>query len=328
MIVIGAGAWGTALAFVLARNGTPVFLCGYAIEEMKIMAEKRENPFYLPHHPFPENLQICLSLTEAFAQAQTKDILVAVPSHAFRAQLIQLMPYWQKGTRLMWATKGLDSQKTEFLHEVVESVCGKSQSMAVLSGPSFARETAAQLPTAVALAANDPVFAKDLVTRFHNKFFRLYLTDDILGVELGGAIKNVYAIAAGISDGLGFGANARCALITRALAEMMRLGQSLGAKAETLIGLAGMGDLVLTCTDDQSRNRRFGLAIGSGIDFEAAFKSVGGVVEGKQNAEIVAQLAQRETVEMPIAEQVCRVLRQEISPQQAVEALLSRQIKS
>lgn len=326
MTVFGAGSWGTALAILLSRRGQTIRLWGRNPERIAEMSQQRINARYLPTCPFPETLTVTSDLKEAIAGVQ--DMLIVVPSHAFRELIIELSPLINNQTRLAWATKGLDPSTGNFLHEVVEEIISWSIPTAVLAGPSFAAEVARDLPTAITIASQDSTFSNDLVERFHTPTFRPYLNTDIIGVQISGAVKNPVAIAAGISDGLGYGANARCALITRALAEMSRLGMALGGKMETFMGLAGLGDLVLTCTGSQSRNWRFGHALGQGHPIDQAERDVGQVVEGKQNAIIVAKRAQALGIEMPILEQVSKVVQGEITAAEAVQALLMRSLKS
>jgi glycerol-3-phosphate dehydrogenase (NAD(P)+) len=330
MVVLGAGSWGTALAIQLARANKPVTLWGHNAELMAKLADERINHRYLPGIRLPDNLLITADLGEALRGA--RDILVVVPSHAFRAVLAELQPFLENGARLLWATKGLESGSGKLLHEVAQEVLGDTVPIAVVSGPTFAREVAEGLPTAVTVASADAQFAHDMAARLHSKNFRAYTSSDVIGVEVGGAVKNVLAIAAGISDGLGFGANARTALITRGLAEMMRLGETLGehqdGHRETFMGLAGLGDLVLTCTDDQSRNRRLGLALGQGKSLEEALAAIDQVVEGVQTAREVHDLALSQGVDMPITEQVYAVLYEARKPKDAVQALLNREQKA
>jgi glycerol-3-phosphate dehydrogenase (NAD(P)+) len=247
-----------------------------------------------------------------------------VPSHAFREVLEALGPRLSPDARVAWATKGLEPGTALPLHRVAEQVLGGGHPAAVVSGPTFAREVARELPTAVMVAATDPAFARDLAGRLHSGFFRVYVGDDLMGVEVGGAVKNVLAIAAGIADGLGFGANTRAALITRGLAEMTRLGTAAGGRAETFMGLAGLGDLVLTCTDDLSRNRRYGLALARGESPREAEAGIGQVVEGVTTARVVLKMAARHRVEMPITEHVNRVIYDGLGPAEAVQSLLGR----
>jgi glycerol-3-phosphate dehydrogenase (NAD(P)+) len=326
IVVLGAGSWGTALAIQLMRHGGPVTMWGHEADHMADIAAQRNNERYLPGISLPEDLLIEPDLDRAVKGVQ--DILVAVPSHAFRSVLTAIQPVITSTSRLMWASKGLESGSGKLLHEVAIEVLGDKIPLAVISGPTFAREVADGLPGAVTIASENEEFARDMAERFHTKTFRAYTSDDVVGVEIGGAVKNVLAIATGIADGLGFGANTRAALITRGLSEMMRLADAVGNKQnghkETLMGLAGLGDLVLTCTDNQSRNRRFGLALGKGDDMENALAQIDQVVEGVQTAREVFELAQREAVDMPITEQVYEVLYEGRSPKEAVQQLLSR----
>ncbi len=324
--ILGAGSWGTALALHLSRAGQTVHLWTFDEKQGADLQAERVNKRYLPDYPFPETLLTTTQL--ATALLDVKDILIAVPSMGFRNTLMQLKPLLKPGMRIVWATKGLDESTGQLLHEVVAELLGNHYPSAVLAGPSFAGEVALQQPTAVVIASQDSLFAQDLLTRFNTPFFRIYSSSDIPGVEIGGVVKNVLAIATGISDGMGFGSNARCALITRGLAEMMRLGSALGGHFETFTGLAGLGDLVLTCTDDQSRNRRFGFALGQGKEATLAEKEIGQVVEGKRNAELVVQLAHKNKVEMPIAEAVWEILQKKWTPKQAIQHLLTRTTKS
>ncbi len=324
--VLGAGSWGTALAIQLCRAGGSVTLWGHEAELMANISAARCNERYLPGVPLPKQLSLDADLGSALQNVQ--DVLVVVPSHAFRAVLTQLQPLLKNDARLAWATKGLESGSGKLLHEVAEEVLGKDIATAVVSGPTFACEVAEGLPTAVTVASTDIVFAADMAARLHSKTFRAYTNDDVAGVEVGGAVKNVLAIAAGIADGLGYGANARTALITRGLAEMMRLGETLHGQRETFMGLAGLGDLVLTCTDDQSRNRRLGLALGQGKFLEEALAAIDQVVEGVQTAREVHDLALSQGVDMPITEQVYAVLYEARKPKDAVQALLNRDQKA
>ena len=320
--VLGAGSWGTALAIALARNGHAVRLWGHHAAHIAQLAAERENRRYLPGVALPATLSPVASLATALEGAD--DCLVVVPSAAFRALLLELKPLFVPGQRLAWATKGLDARSGNLLHEVAEEVFG-SVPLAVLSGPSFAREVARGLPTAVTVAANDQAFARDLAQAFHSDSFRVYTNSDITGVELGGAVKNVLAVATGVSDGLGFGANARAGLITRGLAELLRLGQAMAADPQTLMGLAGVGDLILTCTDDQSRNRRLGLALGGGDKLPQAVAAIGQTVEGVRTAREVHKLARRIGVEMPICEQVYLLVEGRVSTIEAVRNLMERE---
>jgi len=326
ILVLGAGSWGTALALVLAQNQKAVWLWSHAIEHVQQMQTTRQNSHFLPNITFPDNLHIVSDLAQTVTQV--RDILIVVPSHAFRETLIKIAPYLSNNARICWATKGLEYNTGLLLHQVAEAVLGNQYPLAVLSGPSFAKEVATQLPTAVTIASASPEYAKNVIQLFHNHYFRPYSSDDLIGTQIGGAAKNVMAIAAGIADGLGFGANSRAALITRGLAEIVRLGHALGGQSETFMGLAGMGDLVLTCTDNQSRNRRFGYALAKGKTHQQALDEIGQVVEGIHAAREVAHLAHKYHIEMPIVEQVNQVLKGDIQPIQAVENLLSRELKA
>jgi glycerol-3-phosphate dehydrogenase (NAD(P)+) len=305
--VLGAGSYGTALAISLARNGNPTLLWGRNADDIRVMREQRVNQRYLPDIHLPDSLAVTDDL--AFAVGSCRDILLSVPSHAFADTLKQIKPHLLPNARVAWATKGLEPETGRLLQDVAIEILGEQVSLAVLSGPTFAKELAKGLPTAISLSSTDPEFIATLSDLLHcTKTFRVYTNPDFIGVQLGGAVKNVIAIGAGMADGIGFGANARTALITRGLTEMCRLGCALGAKKETFMGMAGLGDLVLTCTDNQSRNRRFGLLLGEGKGVEEAMTTIGQVVEGYRNAKEVFNLAQRVGVEMPITEQIYQVL--------------------
>ena len=323
--VLGAGSWGTALAMLLGQNGHQVNLWSHNAEHANLMQQTRENNRYLAGLTFPETLNISADLEKTLKNVN--DILIVVPSHAFRQTLKTIKPFITNSHRIAWATKGLEADSCKLLHQVAREVLGDKISLAVISGPTFAKEVAQGLPGAVTVASGDQTLALDWAHLLHNNHFRAYTGRDVIGVELGGACKNVIAIAAGIADGMGFGANARAALIARALAEITRLGLSLGAKAETFTGLTGLGDLVLTCTDDQSRNRRTGLALGKGKDLDAVVKQIGQVVEGVATAKEVVALAKKQNIDMPITEQVYNVLYKNSSPEEAVNALFNRTIK-
>jgi len=325
--VLGAGSYGTALAICLARNGHQTLLWGRDAQHVESMAKCRQNSKYLPDALFPNSLNVTADLQLAIAAS--KNLLVVVPSHAFSSMLTDIKPLLRADSRIAWATKGLEPETGRLLQEVAREIVGQEISLAVLSGPTFAKEMAAGLPTAISLSSTDQQWVDDLSTLLHcEKCFRVYENKDFIGVQLGGAVKNVIAIAAGIADGIGFGANARTALITRGLAEMTRLGVTVGAEASTFMGMAGLGDLVLTCTDNQSRNRRFGLALGHGDSVDKAMADIGQVVEGYRNTKEVYVLAQQNKVEMPIVEQVYEVLYCGKSAQLAASELLSRAKKT
>ncbi|HAU5647517.1 NAD(P)H-dependent glycerol-3-phosphate dehydrogenase [Serratia marcescens] len=323
MTVIGAGSYGTALAITLARNGHSVVLWGHNPAQIQTLQQDRCNQAFLPDVPFPDTLLLEPDLARALAAS--RDVLVVVPSHVFGDVLRQLKPHLRPDARIVWATKGLEAETGRLLQDVAREALGETIPLAVLSGPTFAKELAAGLPTAIALAATDAQFADDLQQLLHcGKSFRVYSNPDFIGVQLGGAVKNVIAIGAGMSDGIGFGANARTALITRGLAEMSRLGSALGADPSTFMGMAGLGDLVLTCTDNQSRNRRFGIMLGQGKGVQEAQDSIGQVVEGYRNTKEVLALAQRHGVEMPITEQIYQVLYCHKDAREAALSLLGR----
>lgn len=327
MTVIGAGSYGTSLAISLARNGANVVLWGHEVEHMARLEADRANHEFLPNIDFPPSLIIESDLQKA-VQA-SRDLLVVVPSHVFGIVLKSLKPYLRENSRICWATKGLEPETGRLLKDVAHDVIGDHYSLAVLSGPTFAKELAMGMPTAISVASPDEQFVKELQEKIHcSKTFRVYANSDFIGMQLGGAVKNVIAIGAGMSDGIGFGANARTALITRGLAEMCRLGAALGAQPETFMGMAGLGDLVLTCTDNQSRNRRFGLALGQGKEVDTAQQEIGQVVEGYRNTKEVWVLAQRMGVEMPIVEQIYQVLYQGKDARMAAQDLLARDKKA
>lgn len=324
--VIGAGSYGTALAICLARNGHKTLLWGRDSTHVAEMARTRANEKYLPGSQFPESLAVSDDL--AAVTSSSKNILLVVPSHAFGEVLKQIKPHMRIDARLIWATKGLEHESGRLLQDVAREILGEKVSLAVLSGPTFAKEMAAGLPTAISLSSSDDSLVSDISNLLHcERTFRVYSNNDFIGVQLGGAVKNVVAIGAGMADGIGFGANARTALITRGLAEMTRLGCALNAEPSTFMGMAGLGDLVLTCTDNQSRNRRFGLALGHGDTVEKAIAGIGQVVEGYRNTKEVYMLAERVGVEMPIVEQVYQVLYCGKDARLAAADLLSRERK-
>jgi glycerol-3-phosphate dehydrogenase (NAD(P)+) len=322
--VLGAGSYGTALAICLARNGNVISLWGRNAQDIAQMAQQRLNQKYLPDIRLPDTLQVSSDL--AAVVGSSRDILLVVPSHAFAETLQQIKPFLSANARVAWATKGLEPETGRLLQEVAREILGETVSLAVFSGPTFAKEMALGMPTAISLSSTDPEFIAQLSDLLHcAKSFRVYTNPDFIGVQLGGAVKNVIAIGAGMADGIGFGANARTALITRGLTEMCRLGCALGAKKDTFMGMAGLGDLVLTCTDNQSRNRRFGLLLGQGKAVDDAMQSIGQVVEGYRNAREVFNLAQRVGVEMPITEQIYQVLYQGKDVKLAALDLLGRE---
>lgn len=321
--VLGAGAWGTALAIRLA-HGSPVRLWTRSPEHASALNEARGNQRYLPGFAFPADLRACADLAEA---AEGADCLIcAVPSNGFRQLVLSLRAHDLR-LPLVWLCKGFESGSRKLPHQVLKEAWPDHPAAAVLSGPSFAQEVARGLPAALTVASADMDFARRMAQALHDPKFRLYASTDVVGVELGGALKNVIAIAAGISDGLGFGLNARAALVTRGLAELSRLGLKLGGKAETFMGLSGMGDLILTCTGDLSRNRQLGLRLAAGESLEGALRELGHVAEGATTALEAANLAEELDVETPITTAVAQILKQELPPKEAVTALLARELK-
>lgn len=323
--ILGAGSWGTALALLAARNGCQTLLWGHNKDQIATLAKLRQNKRYLPDHTFPENLSVTADLAEVGAFSDL--ILVCVPSHAFKNTLIQLKPHIIDPVKIAWATKGFNPDDGCLLHQIVAEVISAQTPAAILSGPTFALEVANNLPTAITIASTHPTFAKEISNILHSELFRTYTSSDVIGVEVGGAVKNVLAIAAGVADGLGFGANTRAALITRGLNEIIRLGIQLGGSRETFMGLAGLGDLILTCTDNHSRNRRFGLALGLGKDQATAILEIGQEIEGISAAKETYLLAKKYAIDMPIIEQTYKVLYEGLAPLTAVQNLLARDQK-
>ena len=324
IVVLGAGSWGTALAIQFARGGGPTVLWGRAEDEPEKLARERVNTRYLPGAAFPPALAIQADLKKALGSGD--DVVLVVPSSVLRAVLTEIRPLLGAKARVAWASKGFELSTGKLPHQVAQEVLGPGVPIAVLSGPTFAKEVGQGMPTAIAVASPDEEFARSLAERISSGGFRAYTQTDIVGVEIGGAVKNVLAIATGCSDGLGYGSNSRVFLITRGLAELMRLGVALGAKRETLMGLAGLGDLVLTCTDDQSRNRRFGRALAAGKPVEEAIAEIGQVVEGYHAARAVHEVAAKHGVEMPICGYVYDVLHRKVPLKDVVGSMLSRTV--
>jgi glycerol-3-phosphate dehydrogenase (NAD(P)+) len=316
--VLGAGAWGGALAIQLARAGCRVRLWTHSTDSAQQMQATRSIR-QLPDCTLPDAISISADLADAVSGAS--GVLIAVPSHAFSDLLTQLGAL-SLPPQLAWATKGFDPLHHQLLHQRVGMVLPDVMGT-VLSGPTFASEVAQGLPTAMVAASRHATAADWWAARLHSATFRVYTNSDVLGVEIGGALKNIMAIAAGVSDGLGFGANARAALVSRALAEVMRLGVCLGAKPDTFMGLAGLGDLVLTCTDNQSRNRRFGLALAAGQSVDYAQASIG-TVEGIAAVKSTVVLSKQHQLDMPIAQAVYAVIKGKVAPKDAVAQLLAR----
>lgn len=329
--VIGAGSWGTALAWILAHNGFPVHLWSYEKETADQITKEKENKVFLPGVILPDSIVPTTQLSEALDQ---KDMLVlAVPSHFFRGVLKQILPWLSLiPSDCLWisATKGIENESLLTMSGVLGELLDPAYhpNIGSLSGPTFAKEVSRKLPTAVTLASREDKTAQKARSFFFNDFFRVYTNRDLLGVELGGALKNVIALAAGMSDGLGLGHNSRAALITRGLAEICRLGEKMGAMRPTFFGLAGIGDLVLTCTGELSRNRSVGLRLGQGEKLSAILSSMTMVAEGVKTTKAAHQLAQRESVEMPIVSQVYSILYEDCQPRAAVKGLMTRDLKA
>jgi glycerol-3-phosphate dehydrogenase (NAD(P)+) len=320
--VLGAGSWGTALAALIARHGHPVTLWGRDAAVVAAIDQRQQNPHYLPGIALPATLRATTNLAAALHGADL--VLVVVPSHAFTRTLEALAPLRPAGAGVAWATKGFEPGSGRFLHEVAGEVLGPDVPLAVVTGPSFATEVAAGLPTALTVHSDDAAFAQDVADVLHGPAFRVYTGNDMRGAELGGAMKNVLAVATGAADGMGLGLNARTGLITRGLNEMLRLNAAIGGRPETLMGLAGLGDLVLTCTGELSRNRRLGLALGRGQSIDDAVRDIGQVVESIQTVDEVMRQAARHGIELPISAAVQSVLHGEITPAQALQQLLAR----
>ena len=323
--VLGAGSWGTALAALIARHDHPTVLWGRDAATVAAVEGAGENPRYLPGIALPGALRATTSLHEALADADL--VLVVVPSHAFAETLRALAPLRPPHAGVAWATKGLEPGSGRFLHEVAGEVLGDDVPLAVVTGPSFAKEVAEGLPTALTVHSDDAGFCQQVADALHGPAFRAYTGNDMVGAELGGAMKNVLAVATGVADGMELGLNARAGLITRGLNEMLRLAAAIGARPETLMGLAGFGDLVLTCTGDLSRNRRLGLALGRGQSLDAAVRAIGQVVESVQTADEVMRQAHRHGIDLPISSGVQAVLHGDITPAEGLHQLLAREQK-
>lgn len=324
--VLGAGSWGTALAMQLARAGHTVHLWARDAAHVEQMRTSGRNSRYLPGFDLHANIAPSADLDETLTAVDW--IVLAAPSSAFGEMLDRLAGHLDRHRGLAWATKGFEPGTGRLLSEAVQDRLTSSIPLAAVTGPSFAGEVAQGLPTAVTVGASDPAFGRSWAALLHGSSFRAYYTADLVGVQLGGAVKNVLAIACGMADGLGLGDNTRAALITRGLAELMRLGEAMGADGRTLMGLAGLGDLVLTCTGEASRNRRVGRAIGQGSPPDKAMQEIGQVVEGYHAAEEVMRAAERAGVEMPISEQVHGILYKGWSAAKGVRVLMEREQKA
>ncbi|UCB55897.1 MAG: NAD(P)-dependent glycerol-3-phosphate dehydrogenase [Thiotrichales bacterium] len=321
--VLGAGSWGTALAIHLARAGLNVRLWGYNPEHIRQLQQERCNQRYLPDVAFPDGLELFTDLNDALHGGDLL-VLIVIPSHAYRGFLHASASMFKPEMSIAWASKGLEEGTGKLLHQIFNEEIPQCDQLAVISGPTFANEVARDLPTAITVASDLEEVANEWRDCLHNGYFRAYTSNDVAGVELGGALKNPLAIAAGIADGLGFGANSRAALITRGLTEVMRLGDSMGCNRDTFMGLAGLGDLVLTCTDDQSRNRRTGLLLAQGLSKQQIAEEIGQEIEGVRSSLEAVRLGKEHQVELPIIEQVHKVLYQGFHPHDAVRSLLER----
>ena len=324
LAVLGAGSWGTALATLAARNGVTTRLWGRDAVALADMAATHRNQRYLPDLELPPNLVFEPDLAKALNGATI--ILIVVPSHAFAEMLGEIDSMLDPAANIAWATKGFEPGTGRFLHELVaEKFPGRAA--AVITGPSFAREVASGMPSAVTVHSENETFAQQIAVLLHAPNFRAYTGKDVLGAELGGAMKNVLAVATGVADGMQLGLNARAGLITRGMNEMLRLGVALGARPETLMGLSGLGDLVLTCTGDLSRNRRLGIALGHGIGIDDAVKQIGQVVESVVTVDEVVRLADKHGLDLPISKGVRAVLHGEVTPVEGLKALMGREQK-
>lgn len=322
--VLGAGAWGTALAVHYAAQHA-VILWGRSAAHCEALTREGENRRYLPGISLPRSLAVSSDLAAVLAAAEL--LIIATPLAGLRSAL-ESVKSSRSRVPVLWACKGLEPETGLFPHQIVEAVFGNEIASGALSGPSFAQEVAKQLPTAITLAMQDAPLARHLIAQLNTPRLRLYANDDVIGVEVAGAVKNVLAIGAGISDGMGFGLNARAALITRGLAEISRLGTALGGRSQTFMGLAGLGDLILTCTGDLSRNRRVGLRLAEGQSLSQVLAELGHTAEGVHTAQAVAQRAAALGVDMPITSAVESVLFRGTPPKTAVEQLLSRHPKA
>lgn len=325
LTVIGAGSYGTALAMTVANKNLNVLLYSRNKEQALKMQESRYNEKYLPNIKLPNTLSITTNFKEAILSSQ--NILLVIPSHTFRSILNDLKDILKEDQKIIYATKGLDRYKGQFLSDTIIEILGPKIKFAALSGPTFANELARALPTAIAIAGNDKAYLKEVCNLMQTPYFILYISSDLKSLQLGGAVKNVIAIATGMSDGLGYGANARTALITRGLNEMVKLGLRLGASDRGFMGLSGLGDLVLTCTDNQSRNRRFGFLLGKGYSVEDALKEIGQVVEGISSTKEIYELANIYGVQMPICSELYEVLEHGKSGKDAALSLMKRECK-
>jgi glycerol-3-phosphate dehydrogenase (NAD(P)+) len=325
--VIGAGGWGTALANLLGEKGVPVAIWVYEKDLCKTMRETRDNPLYLPRIRLAS--PVCPDANLQAVASGKRVVLMAVPSHVYRQVALQMIPFLSARVIIVSATKGIENESLQTMGQIWREIMPESVGWdyAALSGPSFAREVATHVPTAVTVASSNKEAAVEIQRLFATPYFRVYSSTDVIGVELGGALKNIIALAAGIIDGLGLGHNTRAALITRGLAEMSRLGATMGANPLTFLGLSGVGDLVLTCTGELSRNRTVGFELGKGRRLEEILAHMRMVAEGVKTTRSVYHLARRQGVELPICEEMYRILYENRSPREAVASLMQRDLK-
>ena len=328
--VLGAGSFGTALAIALAQDSQRVTIWGHNPAHLADIEATKENKRYLPGIKLPDNLSVDDSLDSLATKHQ--NFLLVIPSHAFRHTLGLLKQACERAGNtpsvISWGTKGFEPKTGALLSSVIQDTFSEQTHLAIVTGPSFAKELARGLPTTLTVASEDENTAHQVASWLSNPNLKAYTNNDVAGAQVGGAVKNVMAIATGICDGLGLGANARAGLITRGLAELTRLGHALGGKTETFMGLSGLGDLILTCTDDQSRNRRVGLGLGNGKKLNQIMTEIGQEAEGVITTKTVHNLAAKLKIEMPITEAVYNVLYQDLSPAEGVKQLLAREVKS
>lgn len=323
--VVGAGSWGTALASLLSSNGNQVTIWSRGTEVADLINKRRENRVYLPGIKLHDQLSATTDISQALSESEF--VIMVVPSHAMRETMESAAPYLGAQAIIVSASKGIEDQSCKTMFHVIGDFVDDDTRIGVISGPSFAAEMASGQPTVVVAAALQQAIAERIQALFASSTLRVYSSTDVIGVEIGGVVKNVMAIATGVSDGLGFGHNARAATITRGLAEITRLALALGARAETLAGLSGVGDLVLTCTGDLSRNRQLGLRIGRGEKLDDILSGMRMVAEGVRNTKAVKQLGDRAGVELPIVETAYKVLHEGMPPQQALGELFGRSLK-
>jgi len=319
--VVGGGSWGTALALVLAKNNHEVSLWCFKEEEADSIISNRENTRYLPNIKIPQSIKVTCNISEAICNASI--IVLVVPSFSIRENMMNMLPFLEEGQAIVSASKGLEEGTLLRLSEVIEEVAPMCK-VGVLSGPTHAEEVAKEMPTACVASSKDAVLAKTIQEIFMTPYFRIYTNEDIIGVEVGGALKNVIALAGGIIDGVGYGDNAKAALMTRGMKEIARLGVYMGADIKTFSGLTGIGDLIVTCTSMHSRNRRGGILLGQGKSLEEMLKEIGMVVEGVNTVKAAYELSLKYQVEMPLIEEINNILMHNKPAEKAVEALMTR----